>query len=99
MLLEGVRLGRVWQLDLAGKGQRGKEGSGLAGERKVDGEEAVDGSAGARWWKDALVNTAYAPLTVHYSLPSGLIGDEYIAMLGMIAGGLSFKSVWEQTLV
>ena len=97
MLLEGARLGRTWQLQLQGRKreerQEGKEGDGY------DDDDDRDGSGNALWWKDALVNTAYAPLTVHYSLPGGLVGDEYIAMLGIIAGSVGFKSLWEQTKV
>ena len=105
--LEGVRLARVWQLDVEAKKKKEKsgemkrvEGAGVDGrdEKKEDEAGVEEGVVdGARWWKDALVNTAYAPMTVHYSLPGGLVGDEYIAMLGMVAGGLSFKSLWEQT--
>ena len=105
--LEGVRLARVWQLDVEARKKKEKsremkrvEGAGVDGRDEKKGDEAGVEEAvvdGARWWKDALVNTAYAPMTVHYSLPGGLVGEEYIAMLGMVAGGLSFKSLWEQT--
>lgn len=102
MLLEGARLGRVWQLQLQkrkkGNGKQiGKEGE--EGEERGGDHDDHDGSGDMLWWKDALVNTAYAPLTVHYSLPGGLVGDEYIAILGMIAGSIGFKSMWERTKV
>ena len=89
------------QLQKRKKGKGEQEGSEEKEEEEEEEEEerddVLDSSGNALWWKDALVNTAYAPLTVHYSLPGGLVGDEYIAMLGIIAGSVGFKSLWEGT--
>ena len=37
------------------------------------------------WWKDLVSNLAYAPMTVHWSLEQGLLGDAGIGLCGMVA--------------
>ena len=51
----------------------------------------------ARWWSEAYVNAAYAPLTVHWSLEQGCVSEAWVGFLGMVAGLVGFKELWEQT--
>ncbi|KAH8923133.1 hypothetical protein BT69DRAFT_1242432 [Atractiella rhizophila] len=47
-------------------------------------------------WDDFIVNVGYAPLTVHWSLESGLFqpGSPWVAIFGTIAGLYSWKQAW-----
>ena len=48
----------------------------------------------AKWWRDVYVNAAWAPLTIHWSLDSGFVGEAGYASLGLIAGVLGIKEAW-----
>jgi len=69
--LEFVRLYRERQIRLKGK------------EKEKAPE---DGKAVRRWWASLVMNVAYAPLTIHWSLEKGLgFRDVEIGYLGVIA--------------
>ena len=51
----------------------------------------------ARWWREVGVNAAYAPMTLHWSLAQGLLGEGIIGTLGMVAGGLGLREAWRKT--
>ena len=51
-----------------------------------------------RWWREAIANLAYFPLTVHWSFEErGLLGDRAVAVLGMVAGGVGLRRAWRET--
>ena len=50
-----------------------------------------------RWWREVGVNAAYAPMTLHWSLEQGLLGDGVIGALGVVAGGLKLREAWRKT--
>jgi hypothetical protein len=84
--LELTRLGYLWSERARAK-QKGKEKEMLG-----DGEEES-----RAWRRDLLSNTAYAPLTVHWSLEEGVVGDFWLGVLGTVAGGVGFAQVWKNT--
>ncbi|KAI6245397.1 hypothetical protein HI914_06622 [Erysiphe necator] len=49
------------------------------------------------WEKRVLINTVYAPLTVHWSLEKGLISDFFVGLLGSTVGMIKMRQVWNKT--
>lgn len=50
-----------------------------------------------RWWRQAVVNGAYFPLTLHWSTDEGLLGDRWVGLLGMVAGEVTLRQAWKET--
>ncbi len=48
-----------------------------------------------RWLRELGVNTAYAPMTVHYSLEEGPLGEGSLGALGVVVGWLSIGRAWK----
>jgi Peroxisomal biogenesis factor 11 (PEX11) len=69
--------------------------------REVDKEcedwEAQHLKREEKWWRDTYVNAAYAPLTLHWSLEGGAVGETWVGILGSIAGILGFREMWRST--
>ncbi|TVY54805.1 Uncharacterized protein LSUE1_G009662, partial [Lachnellula suecica] len=51
------------------------------------------------WRKQLVVDLAYAPLTVHWSLETGLLGQFWVGLCGSIAGATGFRYLWQNTKV
>ncbi|KAI9883062.1 MAG: hypothetical protein M1823_005173 [Watsoniomyces obsoletus] len=49
-----------------------------------------------KWWRQLYVNAAYAPLTLHWSLEGGMVGDLWIGILGSAAGLVGLKQLWRE---
>lgn len=49
------------------------------------------------WWKDLASNVAYAPMTLHWSIESGLLSDWGVGACGMVAGGALLADAWRTT--
>lgn len=48
--------------------------------------------------RDLLVQVGYAPLTLHWSLPNGLLPDNvWVGLFGSLAAGVGLKNVWLST--
>lgn len=109
--LEALRLLRVWQVERTtlaqGRAQRSTEkgaaeadevgngdGDGVSNGGQVEADRVEAAQAWRRAW---YVNAAYAPMTVHYSLEEGCLSDEWLGVLGVIAGTIGFKHIWKQT--
>ena len=92
--LDFVRLYREWML----RNRRGTED-----ERRTDGPKGdVITDRGEREWKakwirEVLVDAAWMPLTLHWSLEKGLVGDFWIGLLGSVAGVAGFGKRWSDT--
>lgn len=84
MALEFTRLGYLWT-------ERRK--------MRAEGKETVEGKVEDEklWRRDLVSNLAYAPLTVHWSLEEGLLGDFWIGVLGTVAGAAGFAELWKET--
>lgn len=84
VLLDFARLWRVRQL----RGER----VGSEKEDKVAREKAD-----ALWWRQLCVDSAYAPLVVHWSLAQGFVSDSWYGLLGTLAATVGFREAWKQT--
>jgi hypothetical protein len=69
----------------------------LSYQAKTAKGKEKDAEVDERWWKGLIVNLAYAPLTIHWSLESGLIGEFAVGVLGSIAGIADLRDVWKKT--
>ena len=110
--LELARLGyEVLELrgEDIGRQTRKRENSQLAekegevaekGELESRMDEVEDEGLKARWgkwYREVGVNVAYAPMTIHYSLDNGVLGEGAIAALGAVVGALSIGQAWKMT--
>lgn len=85
--LEFVRLGYMWRLDSTQAAAEGEEKEDkLARKTKYE-----------TWWRQAISNAAYAPLTIHWSLEEGCVTDGWVGFCGMIAGGVGLREQWRRT--
>jgi hypothetical protein len=73
--------------DIVGDGE--KEGKLLAGQKRR--ERWI-------WWRDAVSNVAYMPMTLHWSVEAerGFLSDWGVGLLGAIAGGCLLLDAWKQ---
>jgi len=81
----------------------------LRKRRGTDEEKRKDGPKGdvitergeeewrAAWIKEVVVNAAWYPLTLHWSLEKGLVGDFSIGILGSIAGLAGLDTLWRKS--
>lgn len=44
-----------------------------------------------------MINAAYAPMTVHYSLDNGFMSDYELSLCGLVASGLGLAEAWKRT--
>lgn len=81
------------------KGRGEKDGLGTVKDEEGEEKEAKIARAveRERWWHEVLVNAAYAPMTLHWSLEKGLLPEGVIGALGMVAGGLGLREAWRST--
>ncbi|KAG0648658.1 hypothetical protein D0Z07_4730 [Hyphodiscus hymeniophilus] len=92
--LDFLRLGRVLML----RRHRGTEE-----QKRVDGPkgdvitERGEQEWRAAWAKEVIVNAAWAPLTLHWSLEKGLIGDFWVGVLGSVAGLSGLGTLWRKS--
>ncbi len=66
----------------------------LGGEKR---EKIVEREEKARWWRELGVNAAYAPMTVHWSMEEGILGEGSVGALGIVAGMLGIREAWRKT--
>jgi hypothetical protein len=77
---------------------------GTAEEKRTDGPKGdVITDAGerewmAKWTKELVVNLGYAPLTLHWSLETGLISDFWVGLFGSVVGIAGLRARWQDTL-
>ena len=83
--LEAVRLARVWQLKPT------VTSSDDSAATKAETQEAE-----ALWKRQMTVNLAWAPVSYHYSLESGALSNDWLGVLGLIAGATGFRNLWKQ---
>jgi len=80
---------------------RKRHGVGTEEERRTDGgkgdvvTDRGEREWSAKWRREMVVNLAYAPLTVHWSLEKGLVGDFWVGLLGSVAGVAGFRELWK----
>ncbi len=107
--MEVWRLGRVWGLGSKRRvGKREGEGEGAA-KGVVVRDEIGDGAVVKidmemekkaeveKWWRELIVNAAYAPMTMHWSVEDGILAESWLGALGLVAAGIGFRQVWRDT--
>lgn len=50
-----------------------------------------------KWWREMVVNVAYAPMTLHWSFGERLLSEGTIGTLGVVVGGLGLREAWKRT--
>ncbi|KAI9678731.1 MAG: hypothetical protein M1817_005788 [Caeruleum heppii] len=66
-------------------------------EKEVEANTRESQTFWDRWNRELLVNVAFAPLTLHWSLEEGLVGDGVVGALGSVAGVVGFREMWRRT--
>jgi hypothetical protein len=67
----------------------------LKGKQKERSDEESKWTA--KWRREMVVNAAWAPLTLHWSLEKGFAGDFWVGLLGSVAGLAGFRELWRTT--
>ncbi|CAL3966409.1 hypothetical protein PZA11_003071 [Diplocarpon coronariae] len=64
-------------------------------------ERVVRGKGGKKeeegWWRELVVNAAYAPLTIHWSLKKGLMSELWVGVFGSVVGVVKMREIWRQS--
>lgn len=82
------------------EGQAGTAWGNQKGELELREEKVDEMRVRERWanWQRELgVNLAYAPMTLHYSLEEGPLGEGSLGVLGFMVGWLSIGRVWRDS--
>lgn len=74
-------------------------GRGKKGEKAVETaeEKAVEKTRLETWRRELVVNLAYAPLTLHWSVDGGLISPLVVGVLGSVVGAINVPRLWRAT--
>ncbi|KAK9377917.1 uncharacterized protein V1513DRAFT_435570 [Lipomyces chichibuensis] len=67
--------------------------------RKDAEKKAESKTADTLWRRQLVVNAAYFPLTIHWSLETGVLSDLAVGALGTIAGGARLIPLWMQSKI
>lgn len=86
---------------LALDGENERAGPDTKVERAEDAlgekeEKLKQAQVSERWWRQVVSNAAWAPLTVHWSVEGGMLGDGAVGALGMVAGGMALREAWRR---
>ncbi|EKG16537.1 hypothetical protein MPH_06313 [Macrophomina phaseolina MS6] len=84
--LEFARLGYEWRRDSKQAAAEGEEK-----EEKLERRKKYE-----TWWRQAISNAGWAPLTIHWSLEEGCLSDPLVGFFGMVAGGVGLRERWRQ---
>lgn len=90
----GIELGRLLY-ESHKRGQRSARER--IGSRTVAEAERDEREWGEAWRKSVVRNLAWAPLTVHWSLEKGLVGEMAIGALASIPGVIQMRDLWRRT--
>lgn len=85
--LDFWRLAREWAI-------RHNKGKG----KEIDNGVVTQSEAEwkAKWRREMVVNMAWAPLTLHWSLEKGLMEEFWVGVLGSIAGISGTRVLWKR---
>jgi hypothetical protein len=90
--LNFVRLARLRQLRKQEDKKQIETEGGDEKELKLQRRQAE-----VQWLKSVIVNAAWQPLTIHWSLEKGAISDPWVGIFGMVAGGIGLRDKWRAT--
>ncbi|OAG02391.1 uncharacterized protein CC84DRAFT_1018407 [Paraphaeosphaeria sporulosa] len=97
-----LELVRVGVLRYYGDGKLASETEkDVVGDGEKEGKLLMEQKRRERWvwWRDAVSNIAYMPMTLHWSVEEekGFLSDWGVGLLGAIAGGSLLLDAWKQT--
>ncbi len=84
VLLDFLRLGR----------ERSEQRKVVKWKGREEEAEREEEDFWKRWRRQLLINAAYAPLTIHWSLEKGLVGEFWVGLFGSVAGLAKLKEAW-----
>ncbi|KAK0125482.1 hypothetical protein ONS95_000510 [Cadophora gregata] len=84
VMLDLVRLGR----------ERTEQRKMVKWKGREEEAERAEAEFWKRWKRQLLINMAYAPLTIHWSLEKGLVGQFWVGLFGSVAGLAKLKEAW-----
>jgi len=87
VVMDFVRLGR--EVVLRREREKG------VGEVEGEIEDLEERKWKKTWRRQFLVNAAWAPLTMHWSLESGLVSEFWVGVFGSVAGGAGLIQRWK----
>ncbi|KAK9461215.1 uncharacterized protein V1516DRAFT_675301 [Lipomyces oligophaga] len=87
IILEFIRLYRERQLSKLEPTSEKASEADLAKQMKAD----------QLWIRKLIVNSAYFPLTIHWSMTTGFLSDLAVGFLGSIAGGARLIPLWKES--
>jgi len=67
------------------------------GESELREEKAERERWWAKWGRDVGVNMGYAPMTVHYSMEGGPLGEGALGVLGVVVAWFKMGEAWRRT--
>lgn len=92
--LEAGRLGREWALEE----ERRKKGEEVMVEGGDEmGEKAAREVRRVKWWRQAVVTGVSLPLTLHWSVDEGVLGERLVNTLGLVVGGMALEQAWRES--
>jgi Peroxisomal biogenesis factor 11 (PEX11) len=91
VVLEWVRLFRARQL----REEEKKRNNGL--EKVSEESEALRKQEEAVWWRTAMIDAIYTPLSMHWASENGMLSDGWVGALMTVVGWVKFRAVWAQT--
>ncbi|KAH8801705.1 hypothetical protein F5884DRAFT_524901 [Xylogone sp. PMI_703] len=68
-----------------------------SGTEKNEAVAEQDAEWAATWRRELVVNMAWAPLTLHWSLETGLVNDFWVGFFGSVAGVVGITRLWKTT--
>ncbi|KAL9120586.1 MAG: hypothetical protein Q9187_002864, partial [Circinaria calcarea] len=71
-----------------------RQGEGVLEEKEEKIAREVRAAEERQWWRELVVNLAYAPMTVHWSLEGGLLSEAQVGALGVVAGAMGIGEAW-----
>lgn len=92
--LDFLRLYREYSLRKQRGTEEEKRKDGPKGDVITDRE---DTKWEVKWRRELILNLAWAPLTLHWSLEKGLVSSFWVGLLGSVAGGTGLRELWKNT--
>ncbi|KZF26953.1 hypothetical protein L228DRAFT_243506 [Xylona heveae TC161] len=87
-------LAKLWRERVLEKQAGGDEKDNVA---KATKERNATALLNNTWSRKLILNSAYAPLTIHWSLENGLVSDFWIGLLGSVTGIIRLRQAWKTT--
>ncbi|KAI1816756.1 hypothetical protein GGS20DRAFT_536091 [Poronia punctata] len=91
----GIELIRLYY-DSVKRGRRTRSEK-FAGGKTVAVVESEERDWNDNWRKSVVRNLAWAPLTLHWSLPQGLVSEMAVGALASIPGVIQMRDLWRNT--